>query len=183
MSEGAILWRGLHFLGHEHARLERAASEWLLEGAAVFQYESRPCRLEYEIRCDEDWLTRDVSVFGWIGETRVKVEIQVDSERRWVLNGEERSNVKDCTDIDLNFSPSTNLLPIRRFQLEAGARRQVRAAWLRFPGLDLEPLEQEYARLDEATYRYASGGGRFVAELKVRADGFVTSYPEIWIAE
>jgi hypothetical protein len=183
MSEGSMLWRGLHFPGHEYARLRREASEWLLEGVAALTYESCPCRLDYAIRCGEDWLTRTVRVSGWVGEARVDVNIEVDPSRRWMLNGQEHALVEGCTDIDLNFSPSTNLLPIRRLRLEVGSKQPVRAAWLRFPSLDLEPLEQEYARLDEDTYRYTSGGGKFVAELKVRADGFVTSYPEIWMAE
>lgn len=43
----------------------------------------------------------------------------------------------ECVDIDLNFSPSTNLLPIRRFDLSVGASAIVRAAWLRFAGMDV----------------------------------------------
>lgn len=86
-------------------------------------------------------------------------------------------------DVDLNFSPATNLLPIRRLGLEVGASAEVRAAWLRFPTFQLEPLVQQYRRLDEATYRYESAGAAFVAELRVNAAGFVTAYGDIWRAE
>ena len=58
-----------------------------------------------------------------------------------------------------------------------------RAAWLRFPSFHLEPLEQLYRRVDVATYRYESAGGRFVADLEVNADGFVIRYPDIWEVE
>jgi hypothetical protein len=37
-----------------------------------------------------------------------------------------------CLDIDLGFSPSTNLLPIRRLTLAVGEAATVRAAWLPF---------------------------------------------------
>jgi hypothetical protein len=43
-----------------------------------------------------------------------------------------------CVNIDLNFSPSTNLLPIRRLDLSVGASAIVRAAWLRFPGMNVQ---------------------------------------------
>ena len=75
---------------------------------------------------------------------------------------------------------STNLLPIRRLNLAVGQRAIVRAAWLRFPTFNLEPLEQTYTRLDQQTYRYESGGGTFVAELKVNDFGLVTDYPGGW---
>lgn len=85
-----------------------------------------------------------------------------------------------CIDLDLNFSPSTNLLPIRRLGLAIGEEAKVNAAWLRFPGFTLEPLEQLYRRIDRTTYRYESAGGKFVAELRVNTAGFVTHYPNFW---
>jgi hypothetical protein len=88
-----------------------------------------------------------------------------------------------CTDADLNFSPSTNLLPIRRLDLAVGQAAEVRAAWLRFPGFELEPLSQLYRRLDKTTYHYESAGGQFMAELKVNRAGFVVDYGGLWLAE
>ena len=81
-----------------------------------------------------------------------------------------------CIDLDLNFSPSTNLLPIRRLDLAIGTEAKVRAAWLRFPDFTLEPLDQLYRRTDLASYRYESGGGTFVTELRVTEAGFVAHY-------
>ena len=106
-----------------------------------------------------------------------------DAERRWRLDGAERPEVEGCLDIDLNFSPSTNLLPIRRLDLAVGEQASVRAAWLRFPSFSLEPLQQRYHRLDGGLYRYESGGGRFTADLLVDESGFVTRYPGVWEAE
>ena len=91
--------------------------------------------------------------------------------------------VDGCIDIDLNFSPSTNLLPIRRFSPKGGERVAVRAAWLRFPSFKLEPLEQTYSHLADDLYRYESAGGSFVAELRVSAAGFPMDYAGIWRAE
>jgi hypothetical protein len=91
--------------------------------------------------------------------------------------------VAGCIDLDLNFSPSTNLLPIRRLDLAIGQEAEVQAAWLRFPSFTLERLEQLYRRIDVATYRYESAGGKFVTELQVNAAGFVTHYPNAWQVE
>ena len=120
---------------------------------------------------------------GWIGGEAVGVELMVDADRRWRLNGTECPAVAGCIDVDLNFSPSTNLLPIRRLNLAVGRRASVRAAWLRFPGFALEPLEQVYHRVGRTTYRYESAGGKFVAELQVNNSGLVTTYPGVWQAQ
>jgi hypothetical protein len=64
-----------------------------------------------------------------------------------------------------------------------GARADVRAAWLRFPELVLEPLDQRYERLAGSQYRYESSGGAFVAILETNAAGAVTRYPGLWQLE
>jgi hypothetical protein len=109
--------------------------------------------------------------------------LAVDAARRWWINRTECPAVTRCVDLDLNFSPSTNLLPIRRLGLAIGESAEVQAAWLRFPGFTLEPLAQRYHRLDVTTYRYESAGGAFVTALQVNTVGFVTHYPNFWHVE
>ena len=172
-----ILWRRLDMPGHEFCRCEGRKAAWHLSGVAVFAHGGQPCRLAYTVACNGAWHTVSTTVSGWVGDRPVAVEIAVDARHCWRLNDVDCPSVSGCTDIDLNFSPSTNLLPIRRLDLGVGQEARVRAAWLRFPGFSLEPLEQRYRRLDESTYRYTSAGGRFTAELAVNAAGFVTRYP------
>jgi hypothetical protein len=109
--------------------------------------------------------------------------VSVDAERRWFLNGAECPTVAGCLDIDLAFSPSTNLLPIRRLSLAPGEEAEVRAAWLTFPALMFEPLPQGYRREGGSTYRYTTDGGNFVRMLEANFAGFVTGYPGLWQAE
>ena len=178
----SILWQGFAFPGHEACRLFSEASRWHVEGAALFSHEQRPCRLEYQVLCDEGWRTLSAKVEGWVGNTVVGVQIRTNPNQHWWLNEVEQPDVRGCIDIDLNFSPSTNLLPIRRLDLAVGKTAEVQAAWLRFPSFELQLLPQQYRRLDETTYRYESAGGRFVADLKVDRSGFVVDYPGIWRA-
>ena len=183
MTTHAILWRSFYLPGHEACQLTSTDSKRQLAGAAVFTHEQKPCRLDYRVVCDAGWHTLSGKVTGWLGNKAVNLEITVDRDHQWQLNGVVRPEVSGCIDLDLNFSPSTNLLPIRRLDLTAGQAAEVRAAWLRFPTFELEPLPQVYRRLDETTYRYESGNGQFVAELRVNPTGFVTDYPGIWKAE
>ena len=183
MAHFSILWRGFYLEGHEACRLSAQDAHWHLAWSAVFAYKQQPCRLDYRISCDSGWRTLSAQVTGWLGSSPVDVEITVEEGHRWRLNGEERPGVAGCIDLDLNFSPSTNLLPIRRLNLGTGQAETVTAAWLRFPSFELEPLQQLYRRLDPSTYRYESAGGEFVADLQVDPNGFVLDYPGIWKAE
>lgn len=178
-----IIWRRLDQPGHESARLFLIDSRWHLAGTAVFVHEQQPCCLNYSLVCDSQWQTLSGKVEGWLGEEVIETEISVDPDRRWWLNGKECPEVAGCIDLDLNFSPSTNLLPIRRLNLAVGQEADVRAAWLRFPNFKLEPLEQIYRRVNPSTYQYESAGGRFVTELEVNQIGLVTLYPNLWQVE
>jgi uncharacterized protein len=179
----AVLWRRLDRPGHEYARLLQDETRWQLTGVAVFQHAQQPCRLDYSVICDEQWLTQTGKVTGWVGNKAIDVAVSVDASGTWRINGTECPEVAGSIDLDLNFSPSTNLLPIRRLTLSIGEEAQVKAAWLRFPGFTLEPLEQIYRRVDDVIYRYESAGGQFVANLTVNGVGFVTWYPQVWAAE
>jgi hypothetical protein len=177
-----ILWRNLHKPGHEAARLIRAGSDWRLEGASLFLHEAKPVRLDYVILCDDRFHTRSADVSGWIGDQAVASTIKTESGD-WTLNGQRVHAVKGCVDVDLNFSPSTNLLPIRRLNLKVGQKATVKAAWLRFPSFTFETLHQTYERVADRKYRYESGGGRFTAMLNIDGDGFVTNYGELFTTE
>jgi hypothetical protein len=179
----SILWRGIVFPGHEACRLVSQQAGWQLEGAAVFAHEGQICQLAYQVHCASTWQTVSAKVEGWLGQTVIAIRINTNEYGHWWLNDAEQPDVIGCTDIDLNFSPSTNLLPIRRLDLAIGQAAEVKAAWLRFPSFRLEPLPQVYRRLAENTYRYESAGGQFVSELSVNRAGFVVDYPGLWQAE
>jgi len=178
-----ILWRGINWPGHEACRLYQVETEWCVEGTAVFVADDRPCRLSYTITCDSNWKTQRAAVAGWLGDDDIDIVVSTDAAHRWHLNESEIAAVDGCIDLDLNFSPATNLLPIRRLNLAIGQQAEVNAAWLRFPSFTLEPLAQTYTRLDQFTYRYSSAGGTFVRDLTVNEAGFVTDYPGLWLAE
>jgi hypothetical protein len=179
----SVLWRSIPWPGHEVARVVAPPDGWLLEGGVAFAQEGQSCLLNYAIRCTNDWVTRHTLVSGWVGSRPVEVTIEVSDDRVWRLNGEVAAAVAGCIDIDLNFSPSTNLLPIRRLDLQVGQEASVRAAWLRFPSFRLEPLAQSYTRRDEMTYVYRNQDSGFTADLRVSPHGLVLDYEGLWTAE
>jgi uncharacterized protein len=135
-----------------------------------------PLRVEYQVLVDRAGLTTAAHVRELRGFTTRTLAIERSAKGAWTIDGAAARALKGCTDIDLGISPSTNTLPIRRLNLAVGAAQTIQAAWVRFPELVVVKTPQTYARLDEFTYRYASG--TFEAELTVDDDGLVTTYAE-----
>jgi hypothetical protein len=113
----------------------------------------------------------------------VELDIVAMPGVRWALNGTEQPQVAGCLDVDLNFTPATNLIAIRRLTLQIGDRSEAPAAWLRFPELVLERLEQHYHRVTLDQYDYRAPGVDYAATLRVSEIGFVTRYPGLWELE
>lgn len=183
MRDAAILWRRLDVPGHDCARLSPRDGGWLLAGTALFAHDGLPCRLDYRVLCDAAFRTESATVEGWAGSAPVRHHLAADADRRWRLDGVEQPQVEGCIDVDLGFTPATNLLALRRLALPVGEQSAVRSAWLDFPGFAMEPLPQTYHRTAELAYAYESNGGAFTAVLPVNAASFVVDYPGLWREE
>jgi hypothetical protein len=183
ISVRTLLWRRLDRPGHEAARLVWHQPFWQLSGTAVWSHDGTVCRLEYAVACDAGWLTRHAWVTGWVGARHVRVDLLALTDRRWRLDGRACPAVDGCPDVDLSFTPSTNLIPVRRLGLAVGEEAAVRAAWLSFPALTLAPLDQVYRRTGPATYQYRAGNDETAVELEIDPDGMVRRYPGQWELE
>ena len=82
-------------------------------------------------------------------------------------------------DIDLAFTPATNLMPLRRLDQIL----ETRAAWLSYPDCHLRPLDQTYRRMTPETISYAAAQTGYTTEMVVDRSGFVTLYPDCWEGE
>ena len=177
MSTG--LWQWLQGIGLERFEFTQDGDLWILRGT-VLTLPNTPAEARYEIVCDGQFFTRSayIALRDARGERAVKV---VRENGHWHQNGAEVEGLDNAIDIDLGWSPSTNTLPIRRLALRVGASSgELTAAWVRFPDLILEPLRQEYHRLEERVYQYSSRSGAFQAKLLVDEHGIVEDYEGFW---
>jgi len=179
----SVLWRRLDNPGHDACRLEEAPGGWRIEGAAVFRENGVVVRLSYEVACDSRWRTREGRVAGALGTQTVRFEIERSGDGRWTANGQAQAGLQDCDDLDLGFTPATNLLQLRRLALRVTESADVPVAWLDAWGGTLSRLEQRYSRRGETTYWYEAARFGYNAMLEVDAAGFILRYPGLWEAE
>jgi hypothetical protein len=183
MTARSILWRRLDSPGHDACRLEPHGSGWQVEGAAVFQLGGRPARLSYAAACDVSWRALSGHVRGWIGDRTVDLSIERSTGGTWTLDGEFMPGLRDCMDLDFGFSPSTNLLQLRRLALDIGQGANAPTAWLDVSTGTLDVLVQRYERRSETTYWYEAPRFNYAEMLEVDNNGFVRKYPGLWEVE
>jgi uncharacterized protein len=149
----------------------------------VFQLEGRPALLTYAATCDVSWRAQSGHVRGWIADRAVDLSVERTAGGAWRLGGAEVSGLRDCVDLDFGFTPSTNLLQLRRLALQTGQSADAPAAWLDISTGTLDVLVQRYERRSETTYWYEAPRFDYAALLEVDHVGFVRRYPGLWEVE
>lgn len=176
-------WRRLDVPGHDACRLRQVPGGWRLDGSTVFRHERGPARINYEVECDSNWRSRSGTIRGVIGDHDWDLRIERSIGGQWTLNGETVRAVEGCFDLDLGFTPSTNLLQLRRVQLDVGAQADVPVAWIDLPDATLQLLPQRYERRGANSYWYESPGAGYAEMLELAESGFARLYPHGWRLE
>lgn len=177
-----VFWTPLQWPGCEHLTLRLDAEGFFADGLLIAFVEGTPIRLAYQLRCDPAWRARELTMTLSGKEGEKQLELSGDGKGNWSDSSGPLPGLDSCTDLDINLTPLTNTLPIRRLNLTSGEFRDLRVAYVAVPELSVRPVTQRYTRLTRpegsTEYRYQSGA--FQADLPVDADGFVLDYPGIW---
>lgn len=174
-------WRALDREGDDTCSLAHADHGWLLIGHTRFRDDAGFAALDYVVRCDEGWHTLSADVAGLHEGREVSLRIVHDKDF-WSLNGTPQPEVSQARDIDLSFTPATNLMPLRRLRACGQNVLQMQAAWLRYPQVALHPLDQTYGT-EAGGVAYVAEQTGFTTRLGVDDHGFVTHYPGLWEGE
>jgi hypothetical protein len=178
-----ILWRRLDTPGHDACRLERRETGWQVEGTAVLLEGGAPGLLWYRVICDAEWRSVAGEVRGWVGERAVRLDIARTPQNVWTIGGVAVPGLEQCVDLDLGFTPATNLFQLRRLALEVGQAADAPVAWLESSFAGLRLLPQRYERRSDTTYLYDAPTVGYHGLLEVDPTGFVRRYPGIWELE
>ena len=177
-----ITWHCSLLASSEYASLIELDSHRRLQGVAVLPLDGEPCRIDYDVMLDERWHPRSCRVGVTVPAHVRTIELRSNLVGRWELDGEAAPHLDGCADIDLGWTPATNTVPIRRLDLEVGGTADIKAAWIRFPELDVIADEQRYTRLAPDRWRYLSGHYDFEVVTDATS-GMVLAYgDDLWEA-
>jgi len=183
VTAASILWRRLDIPGHDACCVTENDVGAQLDGAAAFLQGGAPVQLTYSVACDRTWRTQHGRVRGWIGVQAVDFSIARLRGGDWTLNGAIVDGIQACIDLDFGFTPSTNLLQLRRLALAVGQSAVNPVAWFDVSTGTLDVLLQRYERRSQNTYWYEAPRFEYSALLELASSGFVRRYPGLWEAE
>ncbi|MBL8127070.1 MAG: putative glycolipid-binding domain-containing protein [Thermomicrobiales bacterium] len=186
-----VQWMSTTWPAPDRCALSEISYGWELDGEAQAMVNGFPVEVKYTVRVDREWHTRLVKIrqvdYGSVPgfSSTKRCTLKRDQYGSWsVSSGNDKprlSGISYLTDIDIQVTPATNTLPIRRLNLAVGESAEVTAAWFRIPEFKVEPLRQRYTRLAEDTYGYESPDHDFTATLTVDDLGLVVNYDPGWV--
>ena len=89
----------------------------------------------------------------------------------------------EVLDLDLGFTPATNMVQLRRVALAIGEDAAFVVAWLDAGEDELTRLPQEYRRTSDRKLRYALSTFAYDATITLAENGFASIYPGLWEIE
>lgn len=176
----AFLWCRLDQPGHDCCRLFRLSDGWKLQGMAVFREAGHSCNFAYEVTVDPTWKTVSARIAGFRGRKGIDLRVRRTFAGQWRAGSELQHAVAGCADIDLGFTPATNMLAVRRLGLGIGESAEAPAAWLALPGMKLRLLPQSYLRVAKFEYDYEAPSVAYKGRLLVSQLGAVVRYPGLF---
>ena len=146
----------------------------------MFLEARRGCHFQYEVVADAAFRTKTAAVVGYLGRKAIDLRIRSAGSGRWRVNGVRNADLDGCIDVDLSFTPATNLLALRRLGLKVGEHAKAPAVYLEFPSLRFTRLPQRYERLGRTTYAYEAPTVGYTGTLHVSSLGAVLRYPGLF---
>lgn len=184
-----VLWKGTDEWRAEVAQLELGDDRLTATGTQL-GIDPLPYRVDYELETGAQWLTRRLQVTatgdGWVR----RLDLRSDGAGHWESTssvegdvdlpspGGDLAAVEGALDCDLAYSPLTNLMPVRRHQLDRNPGTvDFLMAWVSLPDLAVHLSPQRYQHLDTSLVRYLSTDSDFQADLELDSEGLVINYP------
>jgi len=176
----SALWQRLDLPGHDAAFLSAGGEGWLLRGMAVFGQGGEPACVAYEVATLRDWSTLRGELHGHCHGRAFRHVIERRDEG-WYFDGRLQAGLDAALDLDFGFTPSTNLLQMKRVVLGRTGAVDLPVAWFD-PGMDaLALLPQRYERRGAASFWYQAPTVGYEGMLELADSGFVARYPGLWV--
>jgi hypothetical protein len=170
-------WEGCE-AGLEHVDIRPADGSIGISGVVIGREGDARFGLAYRLKVDALWRTRDVRIRTTSGH---ELHLESDGHGHWRENGKNRPDLQGCIDVDIQATPLTNTLPIRRLEWKPGESLELRLCYVAVPDLTVSPADQRYTAITpDSLYRFESLASGFTADLPVDADGFVLDYPGLF---
>jgi uncharacterized protein len=182
-----LSWAGMDCLRLEAARVVLSEVGLRATGSLVNAQQAQQEGVEaysasYSLATDEAGVVQRLTVRTAWAQGEQYVTVTRSEEGVWLVDhgqGAARTHFGGALDIDLEFSPLFNALPIRRLGLHRdAARHDLPVVFVALPSLEVRQVSQTYRTVSLGKPTVVSiSSDSWEAELTVDADGLVLEYP------
>lgn len=180
------IWRSLDNPGFEHVRVDDSHPGWdVYDSMIIREHDGAVRRGGYTLILDKGFRTLEIRIMAEQEPgSMAALHLLATGDGSWADENERRiPSLDGVIDVDIQWSPLTNTLPVRRLDLRPGEEQDISVAYIELPSLTLRRVRQRYTRIDDHSVQYASETRDFVRELALDDDGFVLDYPDLFTRE
>ena len=178
-------WKAIQWPGLEHVIVSAEATDWHAHGRVIMAEEGL-ASVDYEVRCDAGFRVAALTISVSESAGGARLVLAADGDGHWQANDHARPDLDGCVDVDIDCTPVTNTLPIRRLDWSERQAQDLDVVYVSVPDLSVRRVRQRYTLLapdaseepGQRVFRYESGS--FRADLRVDGHGLVLDYPGIW---
>lgn len=179
-----LIWQHLDTAGWEHVRVSDDHPGWnVFDSILVREHQSQILRGGYTLVTDKNWRTLELRLMVETAPGSMEgIHLLTEGDGKWTdANENPMPELDGCLDVDIQWSPLTNSLPVNRIPLEVGAAQEILVAYVSLPELTVKPVKQRYSRTTQTVVGYTSPSLPGGADLVVDQYGLVEHYPQRFI--
>lgn len=176
-----LIWQHKESSGWEHVRVIADHPGWtVFDSILVREHDGQVLRGGYTLVTDKQWQTLEVRLMIESAPGSMEgIHLLTEGDGRWTdANENHMPELDGCLDVDIQWSPLSNTLPINRIPLQEGEEAEVQVAYISLPELRVYPARQRYQRLNDDTVRFTTE--QFQRDILVDTEGYVTEYPGLF---
>lgn len=179
-----LIWQHLEAPGWEHVRVITEHPGWtVFDSILVREHKGKVLRGGYTLVVDKQWRTLELRFMLESEPGSMQgVHLLSEGKGRWTDADEQHIPELDgILDVDIQWSPLTNSLPLNRLAMAEGSDHDIRVAYIALPDLTLQVVDQHYHRQNASTVIFSAPGSSATYPITVDQEGYVAAYPDLFI--
>lgn len=179
-----LIWQHLDAPGWEHVRITSDHPGWtVFDSILVREHNGQVLRGGYTLVTDKQWQTLELRLMIESAPGSMDgIHLLTEGDGRWTdANDQPIPELDGCLDVDIQWTPLTQSLPINRLRMADGKEHTIPVVHISLPSLTIQPVSQTYRQRDRTHVQHSNGLEPGAQTLSVDRDGLITETPGFFL--
>lgn len=134
-----------------------------------------PFAIAYKIELTHEWRVKHVGIYSLL-DVHKKLRLVSDFAGHWFdADRQQQFALDGCEFIDINLTPFTNTLPVKRLNLTE-TPQPVDTVFIDLPSFQVRRVQHFYSKTGETSYVFQDVTSQVKANIQVGSSGLVNQY-------